>query len=163
SVSRTRREVRSNSSAPSSRSSRRIRWLSGGWAIPSRSAARPKCSSSATTRKHSSARNRSTQERYRRRYRSGPSRVLDAEATRVILIDPWLTRFHTGTYTSAGADPNTPLRVDTGLIDGYGLRADQILVTHGHYDHLTDVPHLAATTGATVFGTESHANLLRAL
>jgi L-ascorbate metabolism protein UlaG (beta-lactamase superfamily) len=86
-----------------------------------------------------------------------------AGATRVILIDPWLTRFHTGTYTKAGADPDTPLRVDTGLLDGYGLRADQILVTHGHYDHLTDVPHLAATTGATVFGTESHANLLRAL
>ncbi|KUJ54573.1 MBL fold metallo-hydrolase [Streptomyces albus subsp. albus] len=80
-----------------------------------------------------------------------------------VLIDPWLTRFRTGTYTPAGADPQTELSVDTGLIDRHRLTADQILVTHGHYDHLPDVPHLARTTGATVFGTETHANLLRAL
>ncbi|TGA83843.1 MBL fold metallo-hydrolase, partial [Streptomyces palmae] len=80
-----------------------------------------------------------------------------------VLIDPWLTRFHTGTYTPAGADPKTELTVDTDLIDRHRLVADQILVTHGHYDHLPDVPHLARTTGATVLGTETHANLLRAL
>ncbi len=80
-----------------------------------------------------------------------------------ILIDPWITRFPTGTYTPKGADPATPLSVDTALIDSLRLRADQILVTHGHYDHLTDVPYLAARTGATVLGTETHANLLAAL
>jgi len=80
-----------------------------------------------------------------------------------VLIDPWLTRFRTGTYTEKGADPGTKLVVDKDAIDRHRLRADQILVTHGHYDHLPDVPHLAATTGATVFGTESHANLLLAL
>ncbi|GAA2435208.1 MBL fold metallo-hydrolase [Streptomyces macrosporus] len=80
-----------------------------------------------------------------------------------VLIDPWLTRFRTGTYTEAGADPTTELVVDKDAIDRHRLRADQILVTHGHYDHLPDVPHLAATTDATVLGTESHANLLLAL
>lgn len=80
-----------------------------------------------------------------------------------VLIDPWLTRFWTGTYSEAGAAPGTPIEVDPGVIDGYGLRADQILVTHGHYDHMTDVPHLAKTTGATVFGTESHVNTMRAM
>jgi L-ascorbate metabolism protein UlaG (beta-lactamase superfamily) len=87
--------------------------------------------------------------------------------TKTILIDPWLTRFKTGTYTSAGADPRTPLSVDRALIDGYldrgELRADHILVTHGHYDHLTDVPYLAKRTGATVFGTETHLSLMAAL
>ncbi|MGF1429873.1 MBL fold metallo-hydrolase [Kitasatospora sp. LaBMicrA B282] len=85
------------------------------------------------------------------------------EKPTTILIDPWITRFHTGTYTPQGADPTTPITVDTGLIDGLGLRADQILVTHGHYDHLPDVPYLAARTGATVLGTETHVNLLTAL
>jgi L-ascorbate metabolism protein UlaG (beta-lactamase superfamily) len=87
--------------------------------------------------------------------------------TKTVLIDPWLSRFRTGTYTEQGADPNTPLSVDTGLIDSFvdsgQLRADVILVTHGHYDHLTDVPYLASKTGATVFGTETHLNLLTAL
>jgi L-ascorbate metabolism protein UlaG (beta-lactamase superfamily) len=87
--------------------------------------------------------------------------------SKTILIDPWLTRFKTGTYTPAGADPRTPLTVNRALIDGYldrgVLRADHILVTHGHYDHLTDVPYLAKRTGATVFGTETHLSLMAAL
>ncbi|MFJ7215829.1 MBL fold metallo-hydrolase [Amycolatopsis sp. NPDC098790] len=86
---------------------------------------------------------------------------------KTILIDPWLTRFKTGTYTPAGADPRTPLSVNRALIDGYldrgFLRADHILVTHGHYDHLTDVPYLAKRTGATVLGTETHLSLMAAL
>ncbi|MGK3204101.1 MBL fold metallo-hydrolase [Amycolatopsis sp. MEPSY49] len=87
--------------------------------------------------------------------------------TNTVLIDPWLTRFKTGTYTPAGADPGTPLSVNRALIDGYldrgFLRADHILVTHGHYDHLTDVPYLAKRTGATVLGTETHLSLMAAL
>ncbi|GAB3166265.1 MBL fold metallo-hydrolase [Amycolatopsis stemonae] len=86
---------------------------------------------------------------------------------KTILVDPWLTRFRTGTYTPAGADPRTPLSVNKALIDGYldrgELRADHILVTHGHYDHLTDVPYLAQRTGATVIGTETHLSLMAAL
>ncbi len=86
---------------------------------------------------------------------------------KVVLIDPWLTRFRTGTYTPEGADPETRLEVDKRLIDSYvdsgELRADHILVTHGHYDHLTDVPYLARKTGATVIGTETHLSLMKAL
>lgn len=90
-------------------------------------------------------------------------RIGAGDSAATVLIDPWLTRFWTGTYSEAGAAPGTPIEVDTAAIDGYGLRADQILVTHGHYDHMTDVPHLAKTTGATVFGTESHVNTMRAM
>ncbi len=86
---------------------------------------------------------------------------------KTILVDPWLTRFKTGTYTQAGANPKTPLSVNRTLIDGFldrgELRADHILVTHGHYDHLTDVPYLAKRTGATVIGTETHLSLMAAL
>ncbi|UOZ06765.1 MBL fold metallo-hydrolase [Amycolatopsis sp. WQ 127309] len=94
-------------------------------------------------------------------------RVPGSAGTKTILIDPWLTRFKTGTYTPQGADPKTPLSVNEALIDAYldrgELRADHILVTHGHYDHLTDVPYLAKRTGATVFGTETHLSLMAAL
>lgn len=85
------------------------------------------------------------------------------EKQHTVLIDPWLTRFKTGTYTEAGADPRTKIEVDTALLDRHRLRADQVLVTHGHYDHMPDVPHLARTTGATVLGTESHVNMMRAM
>ncbi|MGK5450170.1 MBL fold metallo-hydrolase [Streptomyces radiopugnans] len=84
-------------------------------------------------------------------------------APATVLVDPWLTRFRTGTYSRKGADPETPVTVDRAAIDRHRLRADQILVTHGHYDHMPDVPHLAARTGATVLGTESHANMMLAL
>ena len=52
----TPRRSRSSSSTPSRRSSWRIARDSGGWAIPSRTAARPKCSSSATATKYRSSR-----------------------------------------------------------------------------------------------------------
>jgi L-ascorbate metabolism protein UlaG (beta-lactamase superfamily) len=80
-----------------------------------------------------------------------------------VLVDPWVTRFPTGAYTPAGARPDTPLTVDRAAVDRHLPRADLILVCHGHFDHLTDVPHVATRTGATVLGTESHHAMLRAL
>jgi len=81
----------------------------------------------------------------------------------VVLTDPWLTRFHTGTYSPEGADPATKLEVKPRVIDRYVSTADAILVHHGHYDHLPDVPYIARKTKATVLGNESHLNLLRSL
>lgn len=81
----------------------------------------------------------------------------------VVLTDPWLTRFKTGTYAPEGADPTTRLESKPEVIDRYVSTADAILVHHGHYDHLPDVPHIARKTKATVLGNETHLNLLRAL
>jgi L-ascorbate metabolism protein UlaG (beta-lactamase superfamily) len=81
----------------------------------------------------------------------------------VVLTDPWLTRFHTGTFTPEGADPKTKLVIKPEVIDRHLSTADAILVHHGHYDHMTDVPYVAKKTQATVLGTQSHINMLRAL
>ena len=56
-----------------------------------------------------------------------------------------------------------PIRVDRGVIDRHVTTAEAILVHHRHYDHLPDVPYIAQQTKATVLGTETHLNLLRAM
>ncbi|WBQ04726.1 MBL fold metallo-hydrolase [Kribbella sp. CA-293567] len=81
----------------------------------------------------------------------------------VVLTDPWLTRFKTGTYTQAGADAGTRVVSSPRIIDRYVSTANAVLVHHGHYDHIPDVPYVARKTGATVLGNETHLNLLRAM
>lgn len=81
----------------------------------------------------------------------------------VVLTDPWLTRFKTGTYSAEGADPGTRVVSRPEVVDRYVSGADAVLVHHGHYDHIPDVPYVARKTGATVLGNESHLNLLRAM
>ncbi|MFC3494628.1 MBL fold metallo-hydrolase [Glycomyces rhizosphaerae] len=84
-------------------------------------------------------------------------------ATATVLIDPWVSRFPTGAYNPEGADPETEIEVHEDVIDEHLPKADTILVTHGHWDHIADVPYLAKRTGATVLGTETHLNLMRAM
>ena len=79
-----------------------------------------------------------------------------------VLIDPWVSRFPTGAY-KGGADPETEIEVRPEAVDEHIGSADCVLVTHGHWDHIADVPYVAARTGATVLGTETHLNLLRAM
>ena len=56
-LSDTDRDDRSSRVAPRSASSRWICWLSAGWLMCSRAAARPKCNSSATATNASNSRN----------------------------------------------------------------------------------------------------------
>ncbi len=51
---------------------------------------------------------------------------------------------------------------DSLSIDSLITRADFILVHHAHFDHLSDVPYIARKTGASVIGTETTCNILRA-
>ena len=91
-----------------------------------------------------------------------------------ILVDPYLSRINGPPPPGGGSghpiagdtrqtykwtDIATP---DIAAIDAHIQRADFVLVTHTHYDHILDVPHIALKTRATVIGTESTENVMRA-
>ena len=80
---------------------------------------------------------------------------------RTLLIDPWFERIPTG-FFQGKFDAKTPLKVDESLIDQHIKKADQILIGHGHWDHIMDIPYIAKKTGAMVIGSETHGNLMRA-
>ncbi|SCE77972.1 L-ascorbate metabolism protein UlaG, beta-lactamase superfamily [Micromonospora coriariae] len=71
---------------------------------------------------------------------------------RTVLVDPYLSRIDTGLFTGP-FNPTTALTVRTDVIDARVDRAMTVLVTHTHWDHFMDVPHIAGRTGARVFGT----------
>ncbi|MER6999314.1 MBL fold metallo-hydrolase [Streptomyces sp. NPDC000410] len=82
---------------------------------------------------------------------------------RTVLIDPWLSRFST-TGPDGRFDPATPLFVDRAAIRRHLRAADLVLVTHGHYDHMGDVPQvLEQFPAARVVATQTHAHLLTAI
>ena len=88
----------------------------------------------------------------------------------VILVDPYLSRLKTVTpgervaaddeRASVGLDDVA--RPDAAVINTHIKRADFILLTHTHIDHVMDTPYIARKTGATVIGTESTINFARA-
>jgi L-ascorbate metabolism protein UlaG (beta-lactamase superfamily) len=96
-----------------------------------------------------------------------------SDASTVILLDPYLSRILGPAPPGAppisvdgdkrpAYDWNDRPQSDHAAIDAHIQRADYVLVTHAHYDHIMDVPYIAQRTGATVIGTESTANILRA-
>ncbi|WP_369657886.1 MBL fold metallo-hydrolase [Streptomyces sp. RPA4-2] len=78
---------------------------------------------------------------------------------RTVLFDPYITRFRTGLFDGA-FDPGTELRTDPNLVREHVGHPELVLVSHAHWDHLADVPHIARTTGARVVGTETTYHLL---
>jgi L-ascorbate metabolism protein UlaG (beta-lactamase superfamily) len=96
------------------------------------------------------------------------------DGTTFILIDPYLSRINGpappggGSGHSISGDTrraygwNDMASPDVAAIDAHIQKADFILVTHTHYDHVLDVPHIALKTGAGVIGTESTQNVMRA-
>ena len=57
---------------------------------------------------------------------------------KVLLVDPWI------------ANPSNPTgKADVAAID----KADLILITHGHFDHVGDAAQIAKTTGAHLVST----------
>jgi L-ascorbate metabolism protein UlaG (beta-lactamase superfamily) len=88
-----------------------------------------------------------------------------------ILLDPYLSRINGPPPPEAQRMAGDTRRAydwgdvalpDVAVIDAHIQKADFVLVTHTHYDHILDVPHIALKTGATVIGTESTENVLRA-
>ena len=85
----------------------------------------------------------------------------------VVLVDPWPSRLKYGGGGHPDDDRPDFARddfawSDTTLIDSLIPEADFILVQHGHFDHLGDVPYIARKTGAKVIGTETVMMILRA-
>ncbi len=85
----------------------------------------------------------------------------------VVLVDPYISRWKLdGLGHPDDTRPNVTrtdiAESDTALIDATISRADFILVHHGHFDHLGDVPYIAKKTGAKVIGTETTITVLRA-
>ncbi len=92
-------------------------------------------------------------------------RISDGEV--VVLVDPWPSRLKYGGGGHPDDDRPDFARSDlawsdTTLIDSLIPEADFILVQHGHFDHLGDVPYIARKTGAKVIGTETVIMILRA-
>ncbi|MGF0115469.1 MBL fold metallo-hydrolase [Promicromonospora sp. Marseille-Q5078] len=85
-----------------------------------------------------------------------------------VLVDPYLTRFDTGLARGA-FDATTALTVSATAVDDALGRPDPddpvtaTLVTHTHWDHFGDVPHVATTRGATVFTTLTGYHLAQAM
>jgi L-ascorbate metabolism protein UlaG (beta-lactamase superfamily) len=97
-----------------------------------------------------------------------------SDGTTIILIDPYLSRINgpappggrSGQPLAGDIRPkygwNDIATPDVAAIDAHVQRADFVLVTHTHYDHVLDVPHIALKTRAAVVGTESTENVMRA-
>ncbi len=87
----------------------------------------------------------------------------------VVLVDPYLTRLKANTPNDPvlPSDPRPQVSLndfvtsDPAVIDAHIQRADIILITHTHVDHVLDMPYIARKTGALVIGTESTASFAR--
>lgn len=85
----------------------------------------------------------------------------------IVLVDPYISRLKYGGGGHPDDDRPEFARTDlawsdTVLIDSIITHADFILVSHGHFDHLADVPYIAKKTGAKVIGSETIITILRA-
>lgn len=86
-----------------------------------------------------------------------------------LLVDPYLTRFDTG-LAGGAFDATTTIEVDPAAIDAalgepgsHSGAVDAVFITHTHWDHFADVPHIAKTRGATVYTTLSGYHLGQAM
>jgi len=96
-----------------------------------------------------------------------------ADGRVVILVDPYLSRLRIIPPSSFALQPNPEdhrpavsqndvLITDTATIDRHIQRADFILLTHSHVDHIMDAPYIAMKTGAMTIGHQSSINVMRA-
>ena len=79
---------------------------------------------------------------------------LDYEGT-TVLIDPYLSR-----ASMPDIARNRVMRSDAEKVDRIVASADAVLIGHSHFDHAADVPHIAATHGCAVYGSDSVRHLL---
>jgi L-ascorbate metabolism protein UlaG (beta-lactamase superfamily) len=87
--------------------------------------------------------------------------LLEASDSR-ILIDPYFSRIALATVTLNGPiKPN--IACVNAAMNRLPKRIDAILVTHGHFDHLLDVPEIARRTGASIIASPTSCYLVQAV
>lgn len=77
-------------------------------------------------------------------------------STHSLLIDPYFSRLPLANLAWG------PVKPDLQAINTYTRKADAILITHSHIDHLSDAPVIAQQQQIPVYGTHSTARLLQA-
>jgi L-ascorbate metabolism protein UlaG (beta-lactamase superfamily) len=78
-----------------------------------------------------------------------------------VLVDPFFSRPPLRNYLVGEVKPNKD-RIDWGMRN-FPATVDLILVTHGHIDHLLDVPIIAQRTGAKIVASQTSCNLVKSL
>jgi len=79
---------------------------------------------------------------------------------RALLVDPYFSRVDLLSVALGSHIQPNPCRVNDGL-HHLALNPDAILVTHGHFDHLLDVPSIMAKTGAHLIASSSTVDLAK--
>ena len=100
-------------------------------------------------------------------------KITDGRTT--VLLDPYFTRLrYAGKRFGLLPAPSSPgdhrpaygfdeiVPSDTETIDEHIDHADYILISHAHFNHCMDMPHIAKKTGALVLGNHSTTNIARA-
>jgi L-ascorbate metabolism protein UlaG (beta-lactamase superfamily) len=84
------------------------------------------------------------------------------DGRKIILVDPYISEFQTSQKHEQVSGDDPIITPWTAGIDAHIPRADYILITHGHEDHMLDAPYIAKKTGAVIICHESAANIARA-
>jgi L-ascorbate metabolism protein UlaG (beta-lactamase superfamily) len=79
-----------------------------------------------------------------------------------LLVDPYFSRVDVLTVALGSRIQPNASRIKDGL-GHLAAKADAILVTHGHFDHLLDVPAVMAKTRARLIASASSVDLVRQL
>ena len=79
-----------------------------------------------------------------------------------LLVDPYFSRVNLLSVGFGARIQPDASRINDG-VHRLTAKADAILVTHGHFDHLLDVPAVMAKTGARLVASGSSVDLIRRL
>ena len=90
----------------------------------------------------------------------GTSTLLFSDGRHSIMVDGFFTRPSIKTLLSGKILPDIPL-IKSSLSRLNVTHLDAIMVAHSHHDHAMDAPTVAELTQATLFGSESTANIAR--
>jgi L-ascorbate metabolism protein UlaG (beta-lactamase superfamily) len=77
-----------------------------------------------------------------------------------LLVDPYFSRVDLSSVALGSRIQPNAARINTGL-GHIATKADAILVTHGHFDHLLDVPAVMAKTRARLIASASSVDLAK--